>query len=990
MKKRQKCIFENTVDCNCYNGDSFHLFTALKVMASTLLLQLKVCPWSLDTGSRMNKLGPLVASSTDTIIDKDTLHFAIACIISCLDCLCDVNQKGESPLTLHIYSILTLVFTNISKVVHLRDLYFTATQMEDTLPAMVFPSLLRCFKVHTRCSGGPQDSLHFRLLLCAVRAFASLQANVLNSNQQGAENGSTSNENEHVNNTVDEELWGSIDDDLLASIDLEGVASKEKAPGEKTKLLKFMKDIIVLSKPSERFSLSRDNLQRNDFEMSVHGKHMVAKDVERVCECLASLVVTEKDKDFLPMLDILSPSIKAYFEDKNDSQFVIQASQSLSVELASLARMYDSCQNIIIRHYEPFVFNVLSILLDSCRLEIFPSCNLERIRDQAGEEAGEEALTLLDLFNSNANSDGAIGAMARIQQKRRNKADEAWKFSENLGMALVSKREGGGNFRCMLGEIFQNIDVDLIQKPVSFLDSKSLERESLKCLKLLRTLISVCSPSNQAEKSSFERVVSFSISLVITHMLKIVQSLKYQDRIGSRNHDEDSTARRTKTQELLAAYVELLITLVSWVHREDPTDLSDPWKYLQSQLCDLFLFPILRRQPLDLTSSFHQILKASLSVITNNSQAIKTTFIIVPGCSQYLDNLLVTIMRRSRQLLIASTKTTKNSRIQHYLIDALIARDNECDSQISRNLGIAFSTGNHTKAALSSLTPLQEGIDEYIGVVEEELSSAELVRELTKVKANIFDVIVLPRLKSRKTDLRIKTELLKFITDIIDLNEQNNADSILLDKPILRSLIKGIYTSLIQGLENLIVDDDVVSAVFSCSASLAKALGLLRDASNQNMFGWSQGILRESIDKDMVDLTSSKVGGVYFWLFFKCLQHMGSLIVDTSEIGLQKLMKFRNSCLCSKTRESDLVLAGIDIDQTLLDEDTDFRTLETSFRSAQKILFPLKENNPNIVNVYAKSEQSKISSKEDLTFWVPSAASKKAAKEFLAEFLSVS
>ena len=245
---------EKTEDSGSYYGDSAKLYTAAKVMASAVLLQLKVCPWSLDTGSRISKLAPLFTASDDRSLESDNLIFAVSCIVSCLHCLCDLNIDVESRLTVHLYSILTLLLTNMSGLVRLDEICYTETQIKTTLPSIIFPSLIRCFKVHIGGGGGPQDSLHFRLLLCAIRAFGSFLATcsravaLKNAHNDATTANAADDDKQLGNSEEEEELWGSIDDDLLASMDLDGVTSNKSPLCPKNELFKCLKDAIVGAK----------------------------------------------------------------------------------------------------------------------------------------------------------------------------------------------------------------------------------------------------------------------------------------------------------------------------------------------------------------------------------------------------------------------------------------------------------------------------------------------------------------------------------------------------------------------------------------------------------------------------------------------------------------------------------------------------------------------------------------------------------------------
>jgi hypothetical protein len=74
----------------------------------------------------------------------------------------------------------------------------------------------------------------------------------------------------------------------------------------------------------------------------------------------------------------------------------------------------------------------------------------------------------------------------------------------------------------------------------------------------------------------------------------------------------------------------------------------------------------------------------------------------------------------------------------------------------------------------------------------------------------------------------------------------------------------------------------------------------------------------------------------------------------------------------------------------LIREENDLTTSHGLLSRAENILFPSRrENNPNVVNVYAKAAPSVTASSGLLEDWTPSTAVRKSAKEFMAEVVSL-
>jgi hypothetical protein len=240
---------------NSFTGDSFHLFIAAKVMASIALLQLNICPWFLDIGSTATRSPTSTYDSEDEVYNKDAFVFSMSCIFTCLDCLCDLTN--ESPFIAHVYSIVTLVFTNCTASFQLNGMCPVKSQTKDSLLPVLSPVLVRCFNVQINSPGGPDDSMSFRLLLCAIRSFSSFlaigsQSTVSSQTQlEAIDNVRTNPRSSQLVGSEENDIWGSIDDALLASIDLNSNGCSGESvnvPCPEEQLLKCLKNAIQQSK----------------------------------------------------------------------------------------------------------------------------------------------------------------------------------------------------------------------------------------------------------------------------------------------------------------------------------------------------------------------------------------------------------------------------------------------------------------------------------------------------------------------------------------------------------------------------------------------------------------------------------------------------------------------------------------------------------------------------------------------------------------------
>ena len=245
MKNRQKKVFEGVSEAfedKLEDGDSVQLFVAAKLMGCAALVHLNVSPWNLNVGTRPKRIN-LSKSSTPSEEDKKSLTFALSCVCSCLDCLCDLSPT-EFHVMGYLYSIITLIFTNLTGLVITGGDSIRGRQgVRDMSHSVLLPILERCFKVHLGSSLGENpETFAFRFLYGAIRGVHSFLAACARSSSEVSNSPRrvqalreaetkkmvSSTLNKSLGPEDDVDIWGSIDDDLLAAIDIPEPNSSNK------------------------------------------------------------------------------------------------------------------------------------------------------------------------------------------------------------------------------------------------------------------------------------------------------------------------------------------------------------------------------------------------------------------------------------------------------------------------------------------------------------------------------------------------------------------------------------------------------------------------------------------------------------------------------------------------------------------------------------------------------------------------------------------
>lgn len=754
--------------------------------------------------------------------------------------------------------------------------------------------------------------------------------------------------------------------------------------------------------PSERFAITQSSSLSASLRISPHGKLLISNELERICDCLASLIVSECGKENGgDLLNMAAPLIKAFDDSNIDAQFSMQIAQRLTSEMCSLAANYNVCRHFISTNIEAVLFNVLAALLDPSRLEIFPSCNIERIEAGAGELASQQALTLLDLFNDDApkappdNSDfRELGVMASIQQRRRHKADQFWELCDKLGSAFTrlghSEVDDPSSFPLLtVGAALLESDNDLPRRPPSFSSPLSLESETAKCFQLLRGIISACSTKRGIQnRITSERLASFTVGVIASHILRIVQSLKYYDQTCSstRQATTEEAFRRAKLTELLSSFSELFIAVLTWILREMYHSGSTGWHSLLAQARDRLINPILRREHVDLTDSLQQIVLASKCVLTGtHSRNIATRGIL--GCSKYLDEMFDCLVRRSRQLIVAAVMTPQHLSLQSSLVEAVIAAKDQEEEDIACYVGSSFNPGISQGSRQPFRSPLHKEVDQYIRYVEQELQgTSPLCDNMNELIFSFLNTFVVSRLNHTRGCLQAKRRMLRLVHHILstDISPFDLSDY----SSILCSLVKGVCASLVQCLGTKNVDDAFICVAFTSSTNLAKLNIANGEGQHLSLISWIRHLFDTSVaTRSLVDLSIDEMRAAYLWAYFKWFQEFASIIVFPGNSGMEKLLGFRKKYSSESRNDQDTTgCLGTDVFGSLR-EQKDFVSWDMILNCLENELFPPKnENNPNIVNVYARTKTD-ARNDDAMMNWSPSSNAKRTAKEYMAEVI---
>ena len=743
--------------------------------------------------------------------------------------------------------------------------------------------------------------------------------------------------------------------------------------------------------------------------MSAIGKLLIAEEANKICDCLSIALASAQTESagFFEVKKLLSKWSQPSYESDEDSLYLSQIERRLTSELCALAEKFPTCRTFVSENANNMLFNFLDALVDSSRLEKLPSCNLERIRESSGRVGTEQAMLMLDLFNDDSfqviNDPQQGSALRRLQNRRRKSVTEIWEFCLKLGTAFSKNYSSDTTSVAIVGNSLLNLDNDLLRK-FSFSDNViSLENETFKTFRLLRNIVSF-SAMNDTSFVAFESISSCVLMLLANHILSIVQSLKYNDQTSS-----DKEYKKAKLTELLASVVELFVSSAAWILQEGAKNRSKSWSFLQAYLRDRLFSPILRNQPIDTTVALQEIITAGRFVHAgpySDSVSLPAIHCVgLVGCSKYLgDCFFASMLRRSKQLILATAFNPQNLGLQNAILEAVTGCCDDLEETGPWLVGSTFPLGKRrcmtSRMVWPYSSPVQKQMDEYLRFVDENLASAK--REdcddwwntMAITKKGFLKNHVVPRLQSASAGMEKKRKIIMLLSHILE-NDTQNTHGVseiprerTLDIHVVREILKGLRSNLHKCLMESSVNDELAGAVISCSLHLANSR-LLLDEKEQNLVSWSRTKILGIQGKTMLDLTNSEVLGSYVWIYFQWLKTFGEMVIDGNDANLLSMRRHWKTTQCCR-------LGGMDEERLDLEHLNCFETLDKLLIDFEDLAMPSKsKSNKNVVvkNIYAKPQEQEESNDKSVLLlepWKPSISVKKNLKEFMAAILTTS
>ena len=1002
MKSRQEEPLSRSIR---YSGDTYRLYVAGKAIYFLALSVLGVPAWK---GNFLHT--EIFIEWVDETPSRDGLAYLVSCLIACLDCLFDT--KANIEISANLLTGLASIFYHAGRILgsgkaELECLFPAIRPLGELSLKTLQPTIKRALNsVLSDQECGPKHEIFFRAALTALRGSMHLASfcarDISEPSVENRNDMQTPSSDQHLSSKAEsQDIFGDIGDDALAGIDLDAIENggvkSVTAIGEEARnssLIEFLTEALLDSRPSVRYSIApptEHESSRPWDPLSIQGKTLIAGQSRYVCACLASLAIFNHDDIAKSLGTFINPIkfVGNVQESQEDSLYRKRLAQLVCSDLCSLGtRGLPRHREILQDNFEGILMSLIESLNDIDTLDKFPTSNLSRFKQNSGKHGEERELQRLAAMNDFRTTPHL---MVGAQKKRRYPGEELWDFCTNLGATLS---DSPSVIKRALAKILLKTHEDAYSGSIfESLSPLSMERECLNRIVVLTNLIDLLlqgTANGSVPMSLFERTCSQIIGKSAEQFLVVFKKLNLLQLAGE-TRDDSTGHRRAKLIELVSSFGELHMSLIAWVLRKSPKQLTPSFSGLIQYIRNHYLCPLFRRQPIDLSSTLQEIISTAFASLRGqfyspNPKPAETT-----SSGPHVEMLRRSILRRTKELLLyVSSNETDALGLLHAIIAA--GCRNILDPDSSSNhfdesliVGISFSSNSQSSHTLlehsgNTETPIAPAIDEHF--CEKHPKNPSETQGLIGLKSEALSNTLVPRILHQRNDAQKKKGAIRLIRQLlkgpdITWTLDGSVDS---RYHTVRDLARGLSITMRSCLESRFIDADFLELIILCAMDLSASLAnvsLHGSAANTTLAQWC----RESSEQsDFGNLTQDERIKSFLWLILMWFKAVTVLFIDQSDVGRAKLQAFRKRLVTATDKEWPWPSSA-------RNKSSD----ESSLRVLIDKLFISNKSGPTVVNVYAKDRnQRKMTSTADdgcLGVWAPEASVRRAAKEFLAEVI---
>jgi hypothetical protein len=768
------------------------------------------------------------------IFNTRSVKFFLSCLLACLDCSSDIANSLESQTCL-----LCCVVTVLNRLRQWTESYSASSAPFD--PGYFFNKLVKTRTVHRAFNvvinttvGSEMEKIYIQLLVALLHISVKFVPIKL----------------QQTEITVDDEddLFGGIDDSVLANIDVG--TGKQHDPF--STVSDYLFDLLMNAKCSSRNAIITGTLTQ--FPISTQGMRLVASVSNVVCACYVDVVIRANllFRKLWTLPIIIAPN------DQGDTNYFKQLA---CICVKKLCRYQESSvvHEVVRRDKEFLFFILITSLLDESTLRKIPSNQFLKIGSKRGPEAEKRAFIKLVKFNRNNTLTGRIAL------------NELEIFCGQLGR-LFSKVEKTGIYP-LFGMMLLQFHGQQNSRQRN-IHEICLERECLRRFHMIRDFLRVaCTASG--DQVVFERLSCLVLASASSQLVLLLQKWGIWQKACQDLAQNDLSL--AKLSETVSCYEVLFVSLLAYIFRlsSSRSMLSGAFHTLLLRISDRFISPLLSNQVTNFLSSLQEISSMSVMVLEGTLPCLKQRNVVTStfDVKSHVDVVRDLLIERSRDimLIISANKESGLSKFSTFLM-AFVASGIRGKKEASSMANRAFS--------------LRLIMIDYFSVHKEEqkLSTTEQER-MSSLKHHVLRRILVTKLNSSFYKVPERTGVVWLLQGLLDLQHEESMTT--LDSLLLCNIARSVRISINVALLEWKVDEELISASFSCARSL---INLPAASVSKGAVGWLVDWVYSMV-KSGGEQNQENMHAKYIWNFCLWLKDFGEAIVDKD--SFDRLNDFR-------------------------------------------------------------------------------------------------
>ncbi len=679
-------------------------------------------------------------------------------------------------------------------------------------------------------------------------------------------------------------------------------------------IFNYSPPIFSFIKPSLRYMVHNPTTSKGRLNFTNDGRATVAAHSAGICAVIASLTIIHRPShnNVDPLLQYFQPrresvpALDRRSEFSNDDGYLNDVRHCLCAEICHIAKYSLTAKKMKDSTKALMLYTFVNATTNASVMNMFPTINLDvmaKVGDSTSKNKEDRLLQKVKekyaTYRQKYIGDNPDAESIGLKQVSGNYFDtpganylssRLWTFCSDLGKLLqVDQRN---NYLYSIGAALSTTDIDLDQyvrnitsDVLESLSQISLERECLKRVMCIRSLLSACLQDPGTLSTHHKRIASNVLSSMVSGILLDMSLLLKGAEYYKRNSLSTHPYVRAKAYALLEGYDNFMASTFSWLLSQLALTGFDSDK--AELLFRNVVIPCLMSRGLN---SSNAIFKAADKMnLRTNQRTLSFEFglpVSMNLSTAYLP-LLVPVLSHHIPDIVIYASTSPQSDIFYELMSCIVNLDSEpIESHLQMAPAILYGI---EKKAPQKEPSLIDSIHLYLSLISmsESHNHAKVKRAVNRFRNYAIRSFLLPKLKHPKSPSGQKMKILNLLQPMLNVAamkakyEYVGKLSVSLGEEVkylhLNLDIKMLATSIFECLDHAIVTQSLVkekrysmiSQSFDC---LRNVIYMSIEDSDLPLLKWCKSNANSNEDANQISIYLEALF-VMSKLFSSCIQN---------------------------------------------------------------------------------------------------------------------